>query len=101
MAYEPHTVIPDYAKYPLGQDELHLAKDVEERLTSGLNAILRKRGSVGMMVKVEIAAIMLTHVLAHSTDAAETMHLDRDAAHQHAIDIVVRRAREIYGQDLA
>lgn len=101
MTYKPITTIPNYEQHPLSDAELRLVGAAEEYVVNGLNALREKNGTTGMMVKIEIVAVLLTQVLEHAVDGADAIGIDRSAAQQAAIDLVVGRAREIYGQDMA
>jgi hypothetical protein len=59
---------------------------------------LNPTGGANLRYRIEIAAAFLSHVMEHAYDAAKAGGGDPDALVNLSVNLVVRRAEEIYGQ---
>ena len=62
---------------------------------------MNPKGGPNLRYRIELAAAFLAHVMHHASDAATTNNDDVADVVNLALNLAVRRAQEIYGQDSA
>jgi len=96
---QPTSVIPEIrAHLPMAEEELDAIEAVERCMVEKINAVHEKTGGTSMLLKLEIAALALMPLMDQSVEAAEDSGLDRSSVQNSMLDLVIKRAREIWGQ---
>ena len=96
---QPTTAIPELAAMPLGDDEFQAVAAAANTVQELLIDRLRHKGGASLRCRIEVAAAILLGAVDHGRDAAiETGQMQPDAAMALVVDLVARRAMEIWGQ---
>ena len=94
----PTTVMPELASMPLRADEYQTIADAEQAVRDLLVSRLQPRGA-SLRCRIELAAAILVGAIDHGRDAAlDTGAMEPDAVMQMVVDLVGRRAMEVWGQ---
>lgn len=96
---KPTTAIPELVAMPLRDDEFKTVVDAMEVVDGLLVKMLRHKGGASLRCRIELAAAVLVGAIDHGRDAAiETGQMEPDAVMGLVVDLVERRAMEIWGQ---
>jgi hypothetical protein len=96
---KPMTAIPELVAMPLRDDEFKTIADAMEVVDGLLVETLRHKGGASLRCRIELAVAVLVGAIDHGRDAAiETGQMEPDAAMGLVVDLVERRAMEIWGQ---
>ena len=94
----PTTAIPELAAMPLRDDEYRCVVAAANAIDSLLVEMLKPRGA-SLRCRIELAAAVLVGAIDHGhTAAVETGQIDPEPAMGLVVDLVERRAMEIWGQ---
>lgn len=95
---KPTTSIPELMAMDLTNEEFQTVVACENAVTSLLVGMLKPKGA-SLRCRIELAAAILLQAIDHAHDAAtETGMMEPDALMKMVIDLVERRALEIWGQ---
>ena len=95
----PTTAIPELVAMPLRDDEFKTVVAAMEVVDSLMVDMLRDKGGASLRCRIELAAAVLVGAIDHGRDAAiETGQMEPDAVMGLVVDLVERRAMEIWGQ---
>jgi hypothetical protein len=84
---------------PLRDEEFNTVAAAMEVVDSLLVDRLRDKGGASLRCRIELAAAVLVGAIDHGRDAAiETGEMEPDAVMGLVVDLVERRAMEIWGQ---
>lgn len=94
----PTTAIPELAAMDLTDAEFQTVIACENAVRSLLVGMLKPKGA-SLRCRIELAAAILLQTIDHAHDTAtETGLMEPDALMRTVIDLVERRALEIWGQ---
>ena len=94
----PTTFIPELASMPLRADEYQTIADAEQAVRALLVSRLQQRGA-SLWCRIELAAAILVGAIDHGRDATLSGGaMEPDAVLQMVVDLVGRRAMEVWGQ---
>jgi hypothetical protein len=95
----PTTAIPELVAMPLSDEEFDVVAAAANTVHDLLIDRLRHKGGASLRCRIELAAAVLLGAVDHGRDAAiETGQMEPDAAMDLVLDLVTRRAMEIWGQ---
>lgn len=95
---KPTTAIPELVAMPLREDEFNCVVAASNAIDSLLVEMLQPRGA-SLRCRIELAAAVLVGAIDHGHAAAvETGQLDPEPVMGLVVDLVERRAMEIWGQ---
>ncbi len=96
---KPTTVIPELVAMPLRDDEFNTVVAAMEVVDDLMVDMLRDKGGASLRCRTELAAAVLVGAIDHGRDAAiDTGEMEPDAVMGLVVDLVERRAMEIWGQ---
>ena len=95
---KPTTAIPELMAMELSDEEYQLVIAAENAVNGLLVNMLKPRGA-SLRCRIELAAAILLGAIDHGHDAAiETGQIEPDALMALVVDLVQRRAYELWGQ---
>ena len=96
---KPTTAIPELVAMPLAPVEYQTVAVAANTVNDLLVSRLRDKGGASLRCRIELAAAILLGAIDHGRDAAlDTGQMEPNAAMALVVDLVGRRAMEIWGQ---
>lgn len=96
---KPTTAIPELVAMELRDDEFNTVVAAVNAVDSLLVNVLKDKGGASLRCRIELAAAVLLGAIDHAREAAiELGQIEPDAAMGLVVDLVERRAMEIWGQ---
>ena len=96
---KPTTAIPELMAMPLSDEEFQTVALAATTVHDLLVERLRHKGGASLRCRIELAAAVLVGAIDHGRDAAiETGQMEPEALMGLVVDLVERRAMEIWGQ---
>jgi hypothetical protein len=96
---KPTTAIPELVAMELRDDEFKTVVAAVNAVDTLLVDMLRDKGGASLRCRIELAAAVLLDAIDHGREAAiELGQIEPDAAMRLVVDLVQRRAMEIWGQ---